>query len=335
MQGPARNAADLALASLLTLLPENSRLHVFAFAARTQELGRFTPDAAPLKRLSDALMSDLGASTQPARVLEAHKAELFSEHPRVLLLSDGKLDQNTLAALSSFAKRGAELWLIALAPVEASVAAHFSGVVSAAQVDGDALDERLRAALSPRARAGLPAGEQRVHESGPKHALQPRAGEGWLSYWLARHEPAAFRTTSSAPPGFIVAPAFESAPPAPAQADTGMPKESVLSMLRTQLVPEARACLRSDRKGRADYAVSLTFHALFAEREAYDVRIEGRIPDALRACLADVVGRLRIPAFSGRIRVRYPIHTERELESPVIELESDALEQVNRVISGK
>jgi hypothetical protein len=111
-----------------------------------------------------------------------------------------------------------------------------------------------------------------------------------------------------------------------------MPKQSVLSMLRDQLVPQARGCLRTDRKGRADYAVNLTFHALFAEREAYDVRIDGKIPEPLRQCLAVVVQDLRIPAFSGRIRVRYPIHTEREPESPVIELEPEAAEQVERVI---
>jgi hypothetical protein len=114
-----------------------------------------------------------------------------------------------------------------------------------------------------------------------------------------------------------------------------MPKESVLSMLRNQLVPQARACLRTDRKGRGDYAVALTFHALFADREAYEVRVEGAIPDALRKCLVELVPRLRVPAFSGRIRVRYPIHTEREPESPVIELEGEALEQVNRVIGAK
>ena len=39
-----------------------------------------------------------------------------------------------------------------------------------------------------------------------------------------------------------------------------------------------------------------------------------------------------MPAFSGRIRVRYPIHTEREPESPVIELEGEALRHVERVI---
>jgi hypothetical protein len=335
MQGPARNAADQALASLLTLLPEATPLRIFAFAAREQELGRFTPDRAPLKRLSDALTSDLGAATLPARVLDAHKAELFSERPRVLLMSDGRFDRATLAALSLLTRRGVELWLCALAKAPPEVAAAFVGVVSASEVADEALDERLRAALGPRTTRGLPAGEERVRESSPKKRQDPRAGESWLSYWLARGDAMPFVTSAYAAAGFIVAPGYQSAAPKAAQPDTGMPKESVLSMLRTQLVPAARACLRTDRKGRADYAVSLTFHALFAEREAYDVRVEGRIPDALRSCLADVIGRLRIPAFSGRIRVRYPIHTEREAESPVIELEGEALEQVNRVISGK
>jgi hypothetical protein len=265
--------------------------------------------------------------------LEAHKAQLSSERPRVLLLSDGKLDRHTLSALSTFVRRGVELWLIALTPVTSELAAHFSGVVDAAASDGPALDERLRAALSARAPSGVPAGEQRVHESGPKKPHLPRAGEDWLSFWLARRASPAFSTHTNAPPGYVSAPAFEALPPKPAEPETGMPKESVLSMLRTQLIPEARACLRTDRKGRADYAVNLTFHALFADREAYDVQIEGRIPDALQRCLGDVVGRLRIPAFSGRIRVRYPIHTEREPEAPVIELEGEALEQVNRVIA--
>ena len=44
------------------------------------------------------------------------------------------------------------------------------------------------------------------------------------------------------------------------------------------------------------------------------------------------VGELRVPAFTGRIRVRYPIHTEREPDPPVIQLEPDVAEQVERVL---
>jgi hypothetical protein len=116
----------------------------------------------------------------------------------------------------------------------------------------------------------------------------------------------------------------------PREADTGMPKESVLSMLRSQLVPRARACLRTDRRGRADYAVALTFHALFAQREVFESRVEGNVPAALRGCLDALLPGLTVPAFSGRIRVRYPIHTEREALPPVIELEPEVAEQLER-----
>jgi hypothetical protein len=116
-------------------------------------------------------------------------------------------------------------------------------------------------------------------------------------------------------------------------ADTGLPKESVLSMLRTQLVPQARACLRVDRKGRGDYAVGLAFHALFAQREIYQARVEGHIDAPLRDCLEAILPKLRVPAFSGRIRVRYPIHTERAEEPPVVELEADTERQLERAFS--
>jgi hypothetical protein len=78
--------------------------------------------------------------------------------------------------------------------------------------------------------------------------------------------------------------------------------------------------------------VQVTFHALFAQREIADVRIEGAIDERLRQCLEGVLGELRVPVFTGRIRVRYPIPTEREPDPPVIALEPDLAEQVERVI---
>ena len=155
----------------------------------------------------------------------------------------------------------------------------------------------------------------------------------WLSFWLSRGTPVSFASDTRAL-SFIAAPPFVSAARPEPALDTGMPKESVLSMLRSQLVPQARACLRADRKGRANYAVQVTFRALFADREAYDVRVEGKIEEALRSCLLEVVGKLRVPSFSGRIRVRYPIHTEREEELPVVELEPEASEQLERILRG-
>jgi hypothetical protein len=112
-----------------------------------------------------------------------------------------------------------------------------------------------------------------------------------------------------------------------------MPAESVLDMLRTQLVPRARACLRSDRKGRGDYAVGLTFRALFARREVLEAAVEGDVPEALRSCLLALLPKLRVPAFSGGVRVRYPIHTQREPPAPSIELTPEVETQVSRALA--
>jgi hypothetical protein len=340
MEGPARNRADLALTALLAGLPDATPLRAFAFAARCQELGRYPAAAAPLAALSDALDAKLGAASRPGALLELARRDLERARPRLVVVSDAKLDAAALRELRLLRERGAELWLIDVGGARPEVARVFEGVVALGREadhglgSGDLapLEEAVRALLGPRAESGRHRGEQRVLERAPRAPYLPRAGEPWLSFWLARSTPLAFRSPTGAATGFIATLPYESPPARAAAPDTGMPKQSVLSMLRDQLVPQARACLRTDRKGRADYAVNLTFQALFAEREAYDVRIEGKIPDPLRQCLASVVQELRIPSFSGRIRVRYPIHTEREPESPVIELEPEAAEQIDRVI---
>jgi hypothetical protein len=155
----------------------------------------------------------------------------------------------------------------------------------------------------------------------------------WLAHWLSRAATPSDWLVGLRDASAVKVSAYAAAPPPLAVPDTGMPAESVLNMLRTQLVPRARACLRSDRKGRGDYAVALTFHALFARREIAEARVEGPIDAPLRACLEEALDGLRVPVFSGRIRVRYPIHTEREPPPPVIELEPEIWDPVRRVIS--
>jgi hypothetical protein len=112
-----------------------------------------------------------------------------------------------------------------------------------------------------------------------------------------------------------------------------MPKESVLAALRNQLIPKARACLRADRRGRADYAIGVTFDFLIARREVLDASIHGVVGPSLRACLRELLAELRLPWFTGQIRVRYPIHTEREALPPVIELEPELGQRIERALS--
>jgi hypothetical protein len=348
MEGPARARLETALAALLEALPESHEIRAFAFAARARELGSYRAATAPLSMLSDALLGDLGPGTKPSSLLTIAGGEALKAHPKLVILSDGRFDPSAREqhALDALARRGSELWLVSVgerAPVRvAPFVASGGGVVHLPELcdrslrSGDLtpLSEALRVLASQAGPGGVRAGEEHVLEKTPAKAPALTEKPHWLALWAARDAtpPTWLTPNTSRDQSAISVSPYQHVPPPPPPVDTGMPAQSVLNMLRTQLLPKARACLRSDRKGRGDYAVQVTFHALFAEREIADVRIEGEIKEPLRNCLEGVLSELRVPAFSGRIRVRYPIHTEREPEAPVIQLEPDVAEQVERVI---
>lgn len=313
MEGPARSRLTPALAALLAVLPEQTPVHAFAFATDARELGRFRAGDAPLVELSNAALLELGASTRLATIDVRNGA-------RIVVLSDGWFDDAR--------KLGGDSWLVRLgghasAPSFAHVLDVSGEAEAALHGDLSALEDRLRALVA----AG--SGEQRVVEHSPKAMFTPSAGASWLAY---RASPRSYVRTARL--DAIEAVPFQASPPPMPPRDTSMPKESVLTMLRSQLIPQARACLRADRKGRADYAVALTFHALFAQREIYEPRIDGNIPEPLRRCLMDVLPKLRVPAFTGRIRVRYPIFTEREAVEPALELEPETSQKLERAFGG-
>ncbi|MDB4972355.1 MAG: hypothetical protein JWN48_696 [Myxococcaceae bacterium] len=344
MEGPARSRLSVALAALLSVLPESSALSAWAFGARASELGRFQAGAAPLLQLADATLLDLDAASMPSAAFALVHKEIPRVKPRIVVLSDGLFDtsQREREALAQASRLGAETWLVALGDVEPRLTELFQHtlqlgpIAEAASHGGDlsALEDALAAISEKTLANGQRAGEQRVREQRPRAGWPLAAGSPWLSFWLQRDRPLSFHSEARGDSSFIAALPYETVQrPAPA-VDTGLPKESVLSMLRTQLVPAARACLRSDRKGRANYAVGLAFHASFGQREVYDAEVVGAITRELRGCLEAIMPKLRVPAFSGRIRIRYPIHTEREEEPPVIELEPEVSRQLERAFSG-
>lgn len=344
MEGPARGRLSLALAALLGVLPEATDVRALAFAARAVELGRFRAGAAPLTQLSDATMLDLDAATEPKAALALLHAEIARERPRIVVLSDGLFNatKEQRDALDEARRLGAETFLVALGDTAPRLAGSFSHTLHVAELaeaagHGDQLEpleDALRIVTERTLSNGLKAGEQRVREQRPRQTYPLHAGH-WLPLWLARDRPAPVwqSAASGATVPFIAAVPYRAQAVPEAPSDTGLPKESVLSMLRTQLVPQARACLRSDRKGRANYAVGLAFRAIFAQREVYEAQVDGTIPRPLRSCLEAILPKLRVPAFSGRIRIRYPIYTEREAEAPVIELEPDLSQQLERAFS--
>jgi len=345
MEGPARGRVDVTLAALLARLPGQTPLRAHAFAARAEPLGEFSAEAAPLLALSDATMLDLDAGTRPSSVFALSRDELIKQRPRILILSDGLLERSAeeRRAWQRAQEHGAELWLLAVGdrppepPTRDAQVTWLADEADRALKQGDfsALSDALGAAMSEQLLPGLRAGEQRVEEHRPDkpYRLEPRGP--WLSYWMAREEaPLHLRLGANRPYTSVVAAIPFTDAPAPAPfAYTAMPAESVLEMLRTQLVPKARACLRSDRRGRGDYAVALSFRAFFSHREVSEASIEGDVPEPLRECLMALLPKLRVPAFSGGVRVRYPIHTDREAGTPVIELTPEISESVRRVLT--
>jgi hypothetical protein len=349
MEGPARSRAPLALAALLETLPENTPLTVFAFGAKVTRVGSFSAGDANLTKLSELLYEEHGSATKLAKVFEPNVEALRSQKPRIVVLSDGKFDATKAEreALERARKRGAELWLIDLAdgPLEPHVRAFFAasgGVLSVGSLAERALSssvlERLADALSPIAArelgAGLRAGSQQVQERRTRARVTHKKAQtgNWLCAWTQRAQMPLRVTGPEETAAAIVAPPYQSVAPKAAPPDTGMPKESVLSLLRGQLIPRARACLRSDRKGRGDYAVGLSFRMTLARREVADAQIVGDVPPALKSCLLELLDDLRLPWFSGRLLVNYPIHTEREPEPPTIELAPEVAETIERAM---
>ena len=349
MEGVARSRVPAVLTALLAQLPDDTRVRAFAFAANAQDLGSWPAIEVPLSKLDDALLSERGAATRLTSVLTRYHDELARKRPRVIVISDGLLDPSSREQLAMERARraGAELSLIALADTEPNPRSsqsfrdsggvlHITDLADRALSRGelDPLIERVTAVLSPFSTGRLRAGESAVVERRSKARAEARDGGDWLPAWLLRHDASPVLLAAPAQASVAIsAPAYADVPaPAPREA-TGMPKESVLDLLRTQLVPKARACLRGDRKGRADYAVGLAFRFLIAGREVLDASIDGQVPMALRDCLLEVLPQLRLPWFTGNLRVRYPIHTEREPEPPVIELEPDVARNVDRVIA--
>jgi len=338
MEGPARGRAGAAIGALLAALADDTPLRVVAFAAAARIVGTYRAGDAPLATLVDGLAERHGAATYLAAPLALLEGELARERPRIVVVSDGRFDPGPRQreALERAHRRGASLWLVHVGDREARFADVFASTGGVLPIGAEAdeaetrgaldpLVDRLRASAMPATRGGPVAGEERVRERAPAH-MRYAAGMPWLAHWLLRARPSPTWRLDRAPtsPASIAALPYASTPPAPPPAPTSLPRETVLSMLRTQLVPRARACLRSDRRGRGDYAVALTFHGLFAAREVEDARVSGTIPDALRGCLEALLPALEVPAFTGRVRVAYPIHTEREAPAPVIELLPDA-----------
>ncbi len=358
--GPTQGRQAQALTALLQHAPPGSSLRAFAFATESRPVigaAQVVEDVA-VASLLEARQWDLGSTTRLDHALEASAPERGED---IVILGDGELSSTPglTAALTRLRQRRIPVHVLNLGdgPTASSLqqaTARSGGVLQhqglmrgsapMAQLVAPIFANTTLSMLSITTSDGqrqvrVRGGEElRLERSGPlsiqgeRPSSPPRELLGKLRQSLL------FRGASIAVagnPGTDVVRLDALEPRTePAQAEaTSFPEESVLQMLRRQLVPAARRCLRADRRGRLDYAISARFALELRNQEVHSHRVEGQLPEPLRECLFEAVGALDIPRFSGTIRVHYPIHTDRHAPRPSVELAGDVARGIDAELS--
>ncbi|GAB4216903.1 MAG: hypothetical protein OHK0013_43910 [Sandaracinaceae bacterium] len=116
-----------------------------------------------------------------------------------------------------------------------------------------------------------------------------------------------------------------------AERRSGLSAGALLRTLRRRIMPRARDCFRSDRRGRASYSTEVALVLTLADQEIVDVRAEGAIEPALRACMVAAADALEVPAFDGVIVARWPLYSRPELPPPTLELHPDLASAIDRI----
>jgi hypothetical protein len=313
-----------------------------------------TPVLAALATASGGVVVQAGSGEPGAARLEAQLGALFAP-----IVADGLVVQAGEARVPLPPLRAGEerVWQAVHAPGRATLV---FGAARSREVDRQVSGiiredarRRVRARTATGAlAAGLRLGPSASGEGGALTAIAPPDAPGASPEALAcaAHGPArhASGVSSDASPVALVGPracAIESAerppehepgalPTGPAPnplAGRGVPAETLFAMLRTRVVPAARACFQADRAGRADHAVRVSIAFALADRELAAADIGGAITPVLRSCLLEALERIEVPRFEGTVIVRYPVYTEAVPPPPTIELGDGAARGVDGV----
>lgn len=330
-QGVARRRFDTALWGLLESASEQSEVTAIAFGARAERiLPTFKPlDEVTTPELAQSTLLELGSATRIESAFELTQAALrhHTHRPLVVLVGDGTLTKSAAAtrALQTFTKNRVEFSVVNLSDettdegLTALTRATRGQVVS----PGVELDTALRRSEPEWSTDALARTYARPETHGRGGArITVRAGESATSYRAVR-EHAQPNQTAGAP---------TAQPLLTTEERTGLPRETVLNMLRQRVIPIARRCFRSDRRGRANYRARAEYVVTIARREISASEVRGRIPESLRECLATATDALDIPYVSDTIVVRYPIYVAPAAPEPVLELLPDVAREVDRLI---
>lgn len=112
---------------------------------------------------------------------------------------------------------------------------------------------------------------------------------------------------------------------------SALSRAALLRTLRQRIIPRARDCFRSDRRGRAEYSTQVELVLTLADMEVIDVRADGAIDPALRACMVHAADTLEVAPFEGVILVRWPLYSRPEMPPPTLELHPDLATAVDAI----
>jgi hypothetical protein len=112
---------------------------------------------------------------------------------------------------------------------------------------------------------------------------------------------------------------------------SALSRAALLRTLRQRIIPRARDCFRSDRRGRAEYSTQVELVLTLADMEVIDVRADGAIDPALRACMMHTADTLEVAPFEGVILVRWPLYSRPEMPPPTLELHPDLATAVDTI----
>lgn len=337
VEGEARNRAREVLVALRETLPPESTVRVSAFAEVSRTL---VAERSPVATLDPSQVvagtEGLGGTTRPDRAVHALlEAGSVGAHDRILIVGDGGFTSS--AEASAFADelrrsgRRASYVDVGPRPARASLRAFLSDAharyVRVADEAGEAVDTGRRQRLADALREALAREDDLVARVVSAHGRVVESVPQGAELRLVAPQPIRIEARGArtrrlaGDAGPLVGPAeARTAEGASAGLGHDVPRDTVQIMLRTQVVPVARACFRDDRRGRPRYSVRAELEFRLAEREVVDLAVHGSLPDALRACLLDAVSRMSVPRFAGTVLVHYPLRTLEAEEPATIEL---------------
>lgn len=312
-RGPARGRSADVVRALVRGLPTGSHVRAAAMAGRSVSImERREAREVPQDLSARGVGLDLGAASRLDTALAALQ---LRRGDLMVVVGDGGLTPGEALR----APRGVRVHYIQVVDrdvdegIRAFVGASGGEIWDASSAEGDALFEQL---LSLTAN-GSGVGESRT--------LRGRRGEPLLG---ARAVAMSGELSELAIPGranhAARAGEFARASAPTQESATSFASEPVLTLLRSRLIPAARACLRADRRGREDHSVRAVYELTLADREVVSAEVTGEMPNALRTCLRDAAGRLEVPAFAGRVQIRYPLYTQGVTPAPSVALDGPA-----------